>query len=298
MKASQITKAIIILIIATLSSQTWISTRVLQNYSILLKNTKNKIADTEAAETFENFVNNLLDNKIIFLMNEIEATYLRASVKADEFNTKIEYFISYIHKRLAEIFVIAVDDANLNSKLSFEELYDKMAEDTNSSLTFLIEEVERVTGEMLNKMDHEYILNEDCTDKKVVELVTKEIKEDLSKIPNPWEKCRENLEDVYPGIRYKLLSELNHEELYSLKKCRILKKLDKNTSSTNSEKYKAYYQIFKFAGNMRCANVALNSPSMRQTFMKEMVRMYSILAYLSGDDNDYENNHTELKFLQ
>lgn len=298
MKNTLILKAIILTIIFTISNQSFISKNILDNFNEVIKD-KKKIDKAFPASVYDYFINKMLENKIVYFINVLEATYLRAGSYSDELNSKMDKYIKYINDRLVEISNIAVDSIIENSKESYDHLFDVVKHATSNSVKYLVDEIERVSEDMLNNIDKEHIFGIECDDRKIRNMVIEKIGKDLSIIANPWENCRHTLDYDFPGIRFKNVSDLSIDEIYALKKCIILKELNSNLNSSKNDKLVTYNSILNYAADMRCAYISLNSPSSIDAYLKEMIGAYENFAELNGDKIDcILQKDRKLKFLQ
>lgn len=293
MNSSTILKSVLLLIIVAYSSQSTISDKIIKSYNKLLDSEKIKISDAQNSKTFVDYFTNLKENKIFYFINLIEVTNLRAGSNSGVYTQQIEDLIKYIEEQITPVFIIVRDDAIKYPGFSYSILYEQFASDTHTQISNLVQDVENRVYSMLNEIDYRFILKEDCKNKNVVNIVKEDLRKHINAIPNPWESCREKLEETFPGIRWKLADYLNEEELYATKKCIILKELDKNRHFKDfivQEEIDAYNKIFNYAGDMRCINMALNSSSTRKVYVLEMIKMYKIITGLE--------DKKELNFLQ
>jgi len=129
---------------------------------------------------------------------------------------------------------------------------------------------------LLNKVD-EAILKISCS----VQAIEIKIREDLYKflpsIPNPFNSCRIAVDKQFPGhgLRYKLLSQFESNELYELKKCYILGDLTENTPIQSI--LMAYRDVEFLAAGMRCYSVSVGAIQNQKYFIKEMAQCSMVI---------------------
>lgn len=280
-------KTILFIVIFSVSSQSWISDKMLKDYNELLDSQKIKIQYTTGLNAYTDYFSNLLNNKFKFIIDLIEATNLRASNYSSMYTNQIEDLMQYFYHEIVPAFIITRDDTIRYYDYSYLALQDKFASVIHVIISNLVEDVEDKVKNILNEIDYRFTFQQDCKNKKVIDFVSIELKKDISSIPNPRESCREKLNDTYPGIRWKLAINLNEDELYAMKKCIIMKELWEEKLFNREQKYDAYSKIFKYAGDMRCINMALNSASTRKFYMIEMVNIYRILNELNNRESSF-----------
>lgn len=273
------TKFFIILILCLCLSFTkcgWISSLIGNFFGDITDRASSKLID-HAKAAFRESMDYLFDNKIIPLINQLEATADRVMDHAkDDINQIIENFKIEIEELVDHAAKVAEEFVDH----TVEEIQNKIIDETFDRVGEFEEKLFQDFTTILNRIDA--ILKEvSCYAQAIVSRVTDEIKKMLPSIINPFEGCRIELSKLFPNdyMRVKSLGSFSPNQLYEYRKCRLVKYLNENTPIKAVEM--AYRDLELLAGDMRCLSVSLGAVNNEKYFIREMGEADFILKTLA-----------------
>ena len=220
----------------------------------------------EAKQAFRESIDYLFDNKIIPLINQLEATADRVMDHAkDDINAIVDNFT----KQIEDIITKAFEKAQEFMDRTLEEIKQKIIDATFDRLNELENNLFQDITRVLNKID-EILKEVSCFAQSVVSRITDEIKKMLPSLVNPFEKCRIDLDKLFPGqsMRIKFLSGFSPNQLYEYRKCRLISFIKEDTPIQAVKM--AFRDLELLAGDMRCLSVSLGAIQNEKYFIKEM----------------------------
>jgi len=220
----------------------------------------------EAKQAFRESMDYLFDNKIIPMINQLEATADRVMDHArDDINAIIDNFT----KQIDSIIETAFNKAQQFMDKTIDEIKQKIIDATFDRLNEFENKLFQDMTSVLNKIDA--ILKEvSCYAQSIVARVTDEIKKALPSLINPFEKCRKDLDKLFPGqyMRFKFLSSFTPNQLYEYRKCRLISFIKEDTPITAVKM--AFRDLELLAGDMRCLSVSLGAIENEKYYIREM----------------------------
>ena len=247
------------------TQSSWISNLIFGNITNKINEMASKLVG-EAKQAFRESIDFLFDNKIIPLINQLEATADRVLDHAkDDINAIVDNFT----KQIENIIIIAFEKAQEFMDKTLEAIKQKIIDATFDRLNEFEGNLFRDITSVLNKIDA--ILKEvSCFAQSVVSRITDEIKKALPSLINPFEKCRVDLDKLFPGqsMRIKFLYYFTPNQLYEYRKCRLISFIKEDTPI---EALKiAFRDLELLAGDMRCLSVSLGAIQNEKYYIKEM----------------------------
>jgi len=215
----------------------------------------------------EEVLDPLFDEKFLQLLYQIQSII-------DKNFKQITYHIQEeINKVLDKIFDLVTQTANKGKELidkPLEEIIAILKNESSHKADILTYDITADTIRNLDKVDLS-IYNISCSDKTLADKLIYAVVKDLPWIPNPWDKCRILTDKKFPwkSVLYKLFKFFTLNELYEYMKCNLF--VDYNGKSPIDNILKTYRELELFAGDMRCASVALVAPENLVYFVNEMV---------------------------
>ena len=273
------------------SKQGWISDKIGNFFGgIVNKSTEGLIE--HAKQAFKESMDYLFDQKLKPLINQIEATAERAMDHAVEDINKV---VDNFEQKMVEMVEKAAKIAKDFVDHTVDEIKTRIIDNIFDKLNELEEKIFSDITTILNKVD-EILQSISCYAHSVIDRIEEDIKKVLPSFYNPFEYCRVKLNIIFPGIRWKLINSMTHEELYEYRKCLLTK--DLNEKSLIRTIQAAYREIELLAGNMRCLSVALGSIQNEKFYIQEMGEVYYILSiYNTKVSGKHEFNQDKLNFL-
>lgn len=258
---------------------------------------KNKIEDLgrnligEAKQAFQESMDYLFDNKIVPLVNQLEATADRVMDHAkDDINQIIDNFT----KQMENLVETAFNKANEFIGKTVDEIKSKIIDATFDRLNEFESQLFQDMTTILNKID-EMLKEVSCFAQAIVQRITDEIKKALPYIINPFETCRKELDKLFPSqyMRIKPLSGFTPNQLYEYRKCNLIYFIDEHTPIKTI--LMAYRDVELLAGDMRCLSVSLGAIGNEKYYIKEMGDAAHILSIFSRVKSEFSKR--SLKFL-
>lgn len=229
-----------------------------------------------AKRAFRESMDYLFDNKLLPLINQLEATADRVVDHAkDDINLVVENF----KKEMEESVENSAKIAQSLIDHTIEEIKEKIIDETFDKVKDLEEKLFQDITSILNQIDS--ILKEvSCYAQAIVTRVTEEIKKVLPRFINPFESCRIELANLFPNdyMRVKPLSNFSPNQLYEYRKCRLIFYL-KDDSPIKAVEI-AYRDLELLAGDMRCLSVSLGAIFNEKYYISEMGNAGFILRTL------------------
>lgn len=273
------------------SNQGWISDKIGGFFGGIVNKATDKLIE-HAKQAFKESMDYLFDQKLKPLINQIEAAAERAMDHAVEDINKV---VDNFEQKMVEMVEKAAKIAEDFVDHTVEEIKTKIIDNTFDKLNELEEKIFTDITTILNKVD-EILQSISCYAHSVIDRIEEDIKKVLPSFYNPFEYCRKSLNEIFPGIRWKLVNNMTHEELYEYRKCLLTK--DLNEKSLVRTIQAAYREIELLAGNMRCLSVALGSIQNEKFYIKEMGDVYFILSiYNTYTSSGVEQKENAIKFL-
>jgi len=247
------------------TQSSWISDLIFGNITDKINELGSKLIG-EAKQAFRESIDYLFDNKIIPLINQLEASADRVMDHAkDDINAIVDNFT----KQIEDIITIAFEKAQEFMDKTLDEIKQKIIDATfdrlNQFESNLFQDITRV----LNKID-EILKEASCFAQSIVNRITEEIKKALPSFVNPFEKCRVDLDKLFPGqnMRIKFLSGFTPNQLYEYRKCRLISYIKPDTPIEAVKM--AFRDLELLAGDMRCLSVSLGAIQNEKYYIKEM----------------------------
>lgn len=229
-----------------------------------------------AKRAFRESMDYLFDNKLLPLINQLEATADRVVDHAkDDINLVVENF----KKEMEELVENSAKIAQNLIDHTIEEIKEKIIDETFDKIKNFEEKLFQDITTILNQIDS--ILKEvSCFAQAIVTRVTEEIKKVLPRFINPFESCRIELQNLFPNdyMRVKPLSNFSPNQLYEYRKCRLIFYLKDDSPIKAVEM--AYRDLELLAGDMRCLSVSLGAVFNEKYYISEMGNADFILRTL------------------
>jgi ElaB/YqjD/DUF883 family membrane-anchored ribosome-binding protein len=219
-----------------------------------------------AKQAFRESMDYLFDNRILPLINQLEATADRVM---DHARDDIDEVVDNFKKEIEELVDHAAKIAQNLIDHTIEEIKKNIIDHTFDRLNDFEEKVFQDITTILNKIDA--ILKEvSCYAQAIVIRVTEEIKKLLPRFINPFDHCRVRLGKLFPSehMRFKSLSKFSPNQLYEFRKCKLISNL-KDDSPMKAVKM-AYRDLELLAGDMRCLSVSLGAVNNEKFYITEM----------------------------
>lgn len=247
------------------SQSSWISNLIFGKITDKINDLGSKLIG-EAKQALRESMDYLFYNKIIPLINQLEATADRVMDHArDDINAIIDNFT----KQMEDLITKAFEKAQEFMDKNLEEIKQKIIDATFDRLNEFESNLFRDLTTVLNKIDA--ISKEiSCFAQSVVSRITDEIKKALPSLVNPFEKCRVDLDKLFPGqnMRFKFLSSFTPNQLYEYRKCRLISFIIEDTPIEAVKM--AFRDLELLAGDMRCLSVSLGAIQNEKYYIKEM----------------------------
>lgn len=227
-------------------------------------------------DAFRESMDYLFDHKILPMINQLEASADRVMDHAkDDINAVIDNF----KKDIEDIINTAANKAEELVDHTVEEIKRGIIDATFDRMERLEDKLFHDITTILNKID--MILKEvSCYAQAIIVRITDEIKKVLPSVPNPFEKCRKELDILFPGqnMKWKLLSSFSPNQLYEYRKCSLIGYLNEDSYIKSIQM--AYRDVELLAGDMRCLSVSLGAIENEKYFIQEMGKADYILNTL------------------
>lgn len=247
------------------TQSSWISNIIFGNIEKKINDMASKLIG-EAKQAFRESCDYLFDNKIIPLINQLEATADRVMDHAkDDINAIVDNFT----KQIEDIITKAFEKAQEFMDKTLEEIKQKIIDATFDRLNEFENNLFTDITKILNRVD-ELIKEVSCFAQSVVSRITDEIKKALPTWVNPFEKCRVDLDKLFPGqnMRIKFLSGFTPNQLYEYRKCRLISFIKEDTPIQAVKM--AFRDLELLAGDMRCLSVSLGAIQNEKYYVREM----------------------------
>lgn len=280
MKIKVVLLLLLVLSSAPSSKCGFISNLIGNFFGDIVDKASSKLVD-HAKEAFRESMDYLFDNKILPLINQLEATADRVMDHAkDDINAVVDNF----KNKMQELVDFAVNKAEEFVDHTLEEIKQKIIDATFDRLEEFEDKLFQDMTTILNKIDS--ILKEvSCYAQAIVYRITDSIKKTLPSIPNPWEECRKLLDELFPSemMRWKFIGSFTPNQLYEYRKCRLVHYLKEDTPIQAVTM--AYRDLELLAGDMRCLSVSLGAIANEKYYIKEMGEADYVLNTLGMYDS-------------
>jgi vacuolar-type H+-ATPase subunit H len=227
----------------------------------------------EAKVAFREAMDFLFDTKLIPLIQQLEAVADRVLDHArEEVNKIVDNFM----KQANALIDNAVAKANEFVGQTAEVIKNKIIDAAFDRLNEFESKLFRDMTSVLNRVD-EILKQVSCYAQALVTRVTEELRKVVPYFSNPSDKCRRDLNILFPGQHEWDITTASFtpNQLYEFRKCKLLNSI--NDQSDIKAVQMTYRDLELLSGDMRCLSVSSGAISNEKYYIKEMGEFYHVL---------------------
>jgi len=162
-------------------------------------------------------LDSLFDEKLVKLLYQIQ-TMIDKNLK--QINTYIQEQIDLVYKRISDLVTQIADRATQFMEKTIDEIKKNIIGEFFKKAEELLADATANVIKILDKVDAE-IYGAYCSAQTLADSIINKVVKLLPWVPNPWNACRLQLDEKYPGhnLRWKSFAEYTENELYEYRKC-------------------------------------------------------------------------------
>lgn len=226
----------------------------------------------------ESAMDHIFDTNLKPLLQQVDAAIER---NMGQINSDIQNTIDHINQTVFSVIQDATNQAIQLVNFTLEEIKQKIIDEAFNKMTELETKVVNDLMVILNQID-KIVYDISCAAQGLETKVREDLSKVLPTIPNPFDSCRIQLNNEFPGhsFLWKMLKDFSYNELYEFRKCKEFIELNENSPIKSI--LLSYRDMENLAAEMRCLCWSLGATENIKYYLKEMAETTAVIELYNG----------------